>query len=99
MEDVERAAASAQNAIAVAATSVAKARALVNGGQGGRRALSRVTEAEGYLQRANELLSVDPKIVEGVGHAMKVQTGGMGGQFVWPSLLRKLDRLDPSYRQ
>jgi plasmid stabilization system protein ParE len=60
MEDVERAAASAQNAIANAATSIAQARALVNAGQGGRRALSRVTEAEGYLQRANELLSVDP---------------------------------------
>jgi hypothetical protein len=60
MEDVQRAAASAQNAIAVAATSIAQARALVNAGQGGRRALSRVNEAEGYLQRANELLSVDP---------------------------------------
>jgi hypothetical protein len=23
---------------------------------------------------------------------MKVQTGGLGGAFVWPSLLRKLER-------
>jgi hypothetical protein len=30
---------------------------------------------------------------------MKVQTGGLGGQFVWPSLIRKLDRIDDSYRQ
>jgi hypothetical protein len=29
---------------------------------------------------------------------MRVQTGGMGGAFVWPSLIRKLDRADASYR-
>ncbi|VTU26582.1 class II aldolase/adducin family protein [Variovorax sp. PBL-E5] len=45
-----------------------------------------------------ELTQVNPKIVEGVGLAMKVQTGGLGGAFVWPSLIRKLDRLDPSYK-
>jgi hypothetical protein len=27
-----------------------------------------------------------------------VQTGGMGGAFVWPSLIRKLDRLDEGYK-
>ncbi|MEJ1130715.1 class II aldolase/adducin family protein [Variovorax sp. CCNWLW225] len=46
-----------------------------------------------------ELTQVNPKIVEGVGQAMKVQTGGLGGQFVWPSLIRKLDRIDDSYKQ
>ncbi|RTQ36187.1 class II aldolase/adducin family protein [Variovorax gossypii] len=46
-----------------------------------------------------ELTHVNPRIVEGVGQAMKVQTGGMGGQFVWPSLIRKLDRIDDSYKQ
>ncbi|MDA8445804.1 class II aldolase/adducin family protein [Paracidovorax valerianellae] len=45
-----------------------------------------------------ELTRVHPQIVDGVGHAMKVQTGGLGGQFVWPSLIRKLDRVDPGYR-
>mgnify|MGYP001143295987 CR=1 FL=1 len=30
--------------------------------------------------------------------AMRVQTGGMGGAFVWPSLIRKLDKLDESYK-
>jgi hypothetical protein len=30
---------------------------------------------------------------------MKVQTGGLGGAFVWPSLIRKLDRVDDSYKQ
>ena len=46
----------------------------------------------------SELTEVDPQIVKGVGHAMKVQTGGLGGSFVWPSLIRKLDRIDTSYR-
>ena len=46
-----------------------------------------------------ELTHVDPRIVEGVSHAMKVQTGGLGGSFVWPALIRKLDRADPGFRQ
>jgi len=43
------------------------------------------------------LTSVNPAIVSGVAEALRVQTGGMGGAFVWPSLIRKLDRLDTSY--
>ena len=46
-----------------------------------------------------ELTQVHPQILTGVAQAMKVQTGGLGGAFVWPSLIRKLDRLDPSYKQ
>lgn len=49
-------------------------------------------------QAGGELTQVDPRIVQGVAQAMKVQTGGLGGQFVWPALLRKLDRTDPGYR-
>jgi ribulose-5-phosphate 4-epimerase/fuculose-1-phosphate aldolase len=45
-----------------------------------------------------ELVSVNPQILKGVAHAMKVQTDGLGGAFVWPALLRKLDRVDPSYK-
>ena len=45
-----------------------------------------------------ELTQVNPLIVKGVSEAMRVQTGDMGGAFVWPSLIRKLDRLDQSYR-
>ena len=44
-----------------------------------------------------DLTQVPPQIIQGVGQAMKVQTGGMGGAFVWPSLIRKLDRIDPGY--
>jgi hypothetical protein len=45
-----------------------------------------------------ELTQVNPLIVKGVSEAMRVQTGGMGGAFVWPSLIRKLDRIDQSYK-
>jgi len=27
-----------------------------------------------------------------------VQTGGLGGAFAWPSLIRKLDRIDEGYK-
>ena len=49
-------------------------------------------------QAGGELVQVNPAIVSGVREAMRVQTGGQGGGFVWPSLIRKLDRLDPSYQ-
>ena len=49
-------------------------------------------------QAGGELNHVNPHIIEGVAQAMRVQTGGLGGAFVWPSLIRKLDRLDPGYR-
>lgn len=45
-----------------------------------------------------ELTQVDPSIVAGTAQAFKVQTGGLGGSFVWPSLLRKAERLDPGYK-
>jgi hypothetical protein len=40
---------------------------------------------------------VNPKILDGISHAMRVQTGGLGGAFVWPSLLRKLARENPGF--
>jgi ribulose-5-phosphate 4-epimerase/fuculose-1-phosphate aldolase len=46
-----------------------------------------------------ELTEVDPQILQGVAHAMKVQTGGIGAAFIWPSLIRKLDRVDTSYQR
>jgi ribulose-5-phosphate 4-epimerase/fuculose-1-phosphate aldolase len=49
-------------------------------------------------QAGGELTQVNPQIVQGVAQAMKVQTGGMGGVFVWPALIRKLDRQDASYK-
>ena len=49
-------------------------------------------------QAGGDTIAVDPRIVQGVAEAMRVQTSGMGGGFVWPSLLRKLDRIDANYR-
>lgn len=43
------------------------------------------------------LTTVNPQILDGVAHAMKVQTGGIGGAFVWPSLLRKLQHENPGF--
>ncbi len=49
-------------------------------------------------QAGGPLTQVEPSIVQGVAQAMKVQTGGIGGAFVWPSLIRKLERTDTSYK-
>ena len=49
-------------------------------------------------QAGGELVEVDPRIVAGTREATRVQTGGLGGAFAWPSLIRKLDRIDPSYK-
>jgi ribulose-5-phosphate 4-epimerase/fuculose-1-phosphate aldolase len=49
-------------------------------------------------QAGAELTTVDPRILDGVAASMRTQTDGMGGAFVWPALLRKLDRQDPAYR-
>ena len=49
-------------------------------------------------QAGGALTQVDPAIVQGLAEAMRVQTSGMGGAFAWPALLRKVERLDPSFR-
>jgi ribulose-5-phosphate 4-epimerase/fuculose-1-phosphate aldolase len=49
-------------------------------------------------QAGGELTLVHPQIVSGVTQAMKVQTDGLGAAFVWPSLLRKLERIDAGYK-
>ena len=46
----------------------------------------------------DSLTPVNPAIVQGVAEAMRVQTGGLGGAFVWPSLIRKVERADPGYK-
>ncbi len=45
-----------------------------------------------------ELVPVNPQIVAGVQQAAAAVTRGLGGQLAWPGLLRRLDRLDPSYK-
>ena len=46
----------------------------------------------------SELVMIDPRIVAGAQAMAKQVTRGVGGALAWPALLRKLDRLDASYR-
>ncbi|CAN5134907.1 class II aldolase/adducin family protein [soil metagenome] len=47
---------------------------------------------------SGELIPIDPKIVAGATMAAKQVTRSAGGGLAWPGLLRKLDRIDRSYR-
>jgi ribulose-5-phosphate 4-epimerase/fuculose-1-phosphate aldolase len=47
---------------------------------------------------SNELIAIDQKIVAGAQMAAKQVTRAAGGALAWPALLRKLDRIDRSYR-
>ncbi|WP_407732851.1 class II aldolase/adducin family protein [Pseudomonas citronellolis] len=49
-------------------------------------------------QAGGQLVQVDPQIIDGVAEVVDKQTGGQGGDFVWPALLRRLNRIDTSYR-
>jgi len=44
------------------------------------------------------LVPIDPRILAGAKAQMKAVTRELGGELAWPGLLRKLDRIDPSYR-
>lgn len=46
----------------------------------------------------NELITVPAPIVDGIQAQAEQVTRGLGGKLVWPGLLRKLDRIDPSFR-
>ncbi len=45
-----------------------------------------------------ELIPVPQPIVDGIQAQAEQVTKGLGGQLIWPGLLRKLDRTDPSFR-
>jgi len=46
-----------------------------------------------------ELVQVDPRIIAGAQAQAREATRGIGaGGLSWPGLLRRLDRIDPSYR-
>jgi ribulose-5-phosphate 4-epimerase/fuculose-1-phosphate aldolase len=49
-------------------------------------------------QVGGELVHINPKIMEGMAQVMKTVTAGQGANIAWPALIRKLDRLDPSYQ-
>ena len=45
-----------------------------------------------------ELIPIDPRIIAGATQQAKVATRQAGGGLAWPGLLRKLDRVNPGYR-
>lgn len=49
-------------------------------------------------QAGGKLIEIDPFIRQGLDEVFQVATSGMGPDIAWPALLRKLDRLDPSYK-
>ena len=46
-----------------------------------------------------ELIPIDPRLIEGAAKTMRTVTRGVGGgALTWPGLLRKLDKIDQSFR-
>ncbi|MGZ8832966.1 MAG: class II aldolase/adducin family protein [Thermoanaerobaculia bacterium] len=46
----------------------------------------------------SNLIPIDARIIAGAKAQAKQVTRGAGGALAWPALLRKLDRVDPTYR-
>ena len=46
-----------------------------------------------------ELVAVPAPVLAGIGAQREAVMKGLGGQLAWPGLLRKLDRLDESYKK
>jgi ribulose-5-phosphate 4-epimerase/fuculose-1-phosphate aldolase len=49
-------------------------------------------------QAGAELINIDPRILATAQEQAQAVTRGLGGALAWPGLLRRLDRLDPSFR-
>ena len=49
------------------------------------------------MQAGSELISIDSRIIDTAQAQAQAVTRGLGGGLAWPALLRRLDRLDPSY--
>lgn len=45
-----------------------------------------------------ELTLISQQILDGIAAQSEAVTKGMGGMLAWPGLLRKLDRIDPTFR-
>jgi ribulose-5-phosphate 4-epimerase/fuculose-1-phosphate aldolase len=46
-----------------------------------------------------ELVEIPNPIIDRVASQLSAVTVGQGAELTWPGLLRKLDRIDPSYRE
>lgn len=50
-------------------------------------------------QGGGECVEIDPSIIQTAQAQAKQVTRGAGGKLAWPALLRRLDRIDPTYAQ
>src|ERR1700690_1191264 len=48
---------------------------------------------------AGDLIRIPDSVLSGIRDAASQVTRGLGSRLVWPGLLRKLDRLNPGYRE
>jgi ribulose-5-phosphate 4-epimerase/fuculose-1-phosphate aldolase len=61
--------------------------------------LERACKIQILAQAGGELVAIPDPIVRLVESQVKAVTVGQGAALTWPGLLRKLDRIDPSYRE
>jgi len=61
--------------------------------------LERACEIQVLAQGGGELLPIPTPVLVKVAKQLQAVTVGLGGQLAWPGLLRKLDRIDTSYRE
>ncbi len=52
----------------------------------------------GGVSLGSDLIEIDPRIIAGASAQSKQVTKGLGGSLIWPGLLRKLNKMDASYK-
>jgi len=50
------------------------------------------------LAGGHALIEVDPQVMQGMPQVIKQVAAQQGSKLVWPALLRKLERMDPGYK-
>jgi ribulose-5-phosphate 4-epimerase/fuculose-1-phosphate aldolase len=61
--------------------------------------LQKACEVQVLAQSGGELVPIAQPILDGIRAASKAVTRQAGGMIAWPGILRKLDRLDPGWRE
>jgi len=60
--------------------------------------LERACEIQVFAQSSSELQPIGTPALAKIVTQLSAATVGLGSQLAWPGLLRKLDRIDPSYK-
>jgi ribulose-5-phosphate 4-epimerase/fuculose-1-phosphate aldolase len=60
--------------------------------------LERACEIQLLAQGGGELVEIGKTVIDAIEAQAKVVTKGIGAELVWPGLLRKLNRIDPTYK-